>query len=91
ADWLIGMNGSRAFTTRHNVLLSVGRVQTPVLALIYDRQKQIEAFTSLKFYVLEGHFSQNDVSYKGIWQGELITDPAKAEMLARKVQNKPGR
>jgi len=91
ADWLIGMNGSRAFTTKHNVLLSVGRVQTPVLALIYDRQKQIEAFTSLKFYVLEGHFSQNDVTYKGIWQGELITDPAKAEMLARKVQNKPGR
>lgn len=31
ADWLIGMNGSRAFTTKHNVLLSVGRVQTPCL------------------------------------------------------------
>lgn len=54
ADWLIGMNGSRAFTTKHNVLLSVGRVQTPVLALIYDRQKTIEAFSSLKFLKWRG-------------------------------------
>lgn len=91
ADWLIGMNGSRAFTTKHNVLLSVGRVQTPVLALIYDRQKQIEAFSSLTFYELIGHFTQNEVTYKGIWQGETITDPAKAEQLARKVQGKEGR
>jgi DNA topoisomerase-3 len=91
ADWLIGMNGSRAFTTKHNVLISVGRVQTPVLALIYDRQKQIEAFTSLKFFVLEGHFSQNGVTYKGIWQGDVITDPSKAELLAQKVKGKQGR
>lgn len=48
------MNGSRAFTTKHNVLLSVGRVQTPVLALIYDRQKTIEAFSSLKFLRWKG-------------------------------------
>lgn len=91
ADWLIGMNGSRAFTTKHNVLISVGRVQTPVLALIYDRQKQIEAFSSLKYFEVEGHFTQNEVSYKGIWQGERMTDPAKAEQLARKVKGKPAR
>lgn len=91
ADWLIGMNGSRAFTTKHNVLLSVGRVQTPVLALIYDRQKQIEAFASVKFFQVEGHFLQNEIAYKGIWQGDRITDPAKAEMLARKVKGKQGR
>ena len=91
ADWLIGMNGSRAFTTKHNVLISVGRVQTPVLALIYDRQKQIEAFSSLKYFEVEGHFTQNEISYKGIWQGERMTDPAKAEQLARKVKGKPAR
>jgi DNA topoisomerase-3 len=91
ADWLIGMNGSRAFTTKHNVLLSVGRVQTPVLALIYDRQKQIEAFSSLKFFELEGHFSQSEVTYKGMWQGERMTDQAKVEALATKVKGKPGR
>lgn len=91
ADWLIGMNGSRAFTTKHNVLLSVGRVQTPVLALIYDRQKQIEAFSSLKFFELEGHFSQNEMTYRGMWQGERMTDQAKVEALAAKVKGKAGR
>lgn len=91
ADWLIGMNGSRAFTTKHNVLLSVGRVQTPVLALIYDRQKQIEAFTSLKFFDLEGHFVQDETAYRGMWQGDRITDPAQAEALAAKVKGKSAR
>ncbi|PWW00723.1 DNA topoisomerase-3 [Paenibacillus cellulosilyticus] len=91
ADWLVGMNGSRAFTTKHNVLLSVGRVQTPVLALIYDRQKQIEAFSSLKYFELEGHFNQQNVTYKGMWQGERMTDKAKADALAAKVKGKPAR
>ncbi|UJF35886.1 type IA DNA topoisomerase [Paenibacillus hexagrammi] len=91
ADWLIGMNGSRAFTTKHNVLLSVGRVQTPVLALIYDRQKQIEAFSSLKFYELEGQFTQGDTQFKGMWQGDRMTDKDKADALAAKVKGKPAR
>lgn len=91
ADWLIGMNGSRAFTTRHNVLLSVGRVQTPVLALIYDRQKTIENFDSLKFFEVEGHFEQGDTHYRGMWQGERIIDPKQAETIAAKVKGKPGR
>lgn len=91
ADWLIGMNGSRAFTTKHNVLLSVGRVQTPVLALIYDRQKTIEAFSSLKFFEVEGHFTQNELTYKGMWQGDRLTEGAKAEALAAKVKGKPAR
>jgi DNA topoisomerase-3 len=90
ADWLIGMNGSRAFTTKHNELLSVGRVQTPVLALIYDRQKQIEAFDSLKFYDITGQFTQQPTSYRGIWQGERLTDPEKAEAIAAKVKGKTG-
>ncbi|WP_438431356.1 DNA topoisomerase 3 [Gorillibacterium sp. sgz500922] len=91
ADWLIGMNGSRAFTVRHNELLSVGRVQTPVLALIYDRQKQIEAFTSAKFYEVEAFFRQDEARYRGLWQGERIADPDKAKAIAAKVADKPGR
>ncbi|ANE47783.1 DNA topoisomerase III [Paenibacillus swuensis] len=90
ADWLIGMNGSRAFTTKHNVLLSVGRVQTPVLALIYDRNREIEMFDSLKYFELEGHFEQGDLVYKGMWQGDRFTDPKKAEALASRVKGKPG-
>lgn len=91
ADWLIGMNGSRAFTTKHNELLSVGRVQTPVLALIYDRQKQIEAFTSEKFYEVEGAFAQADTAYRGMWQGDRFTAKEKAEEVVSRVKGKTGR
>ena len=90
ADWLIGMNGSRAFTTKHNELLSVGRVQTPVLALIYDRQLQIESFDSLKYYEVRGVFAQEPATvYRGLWQGERITDPEKAARIAAKVKGVP--
>lgn len=91
ADWLIGMNGSRAFTTRHNELLSVGRVQTPVLALIYDRQKQIEAFDSEKFFEVEGSFQQGDTAYRGMWQGDRFKAKDKAEAVVARVKGKPGR
>ncbi|MDG0790282.1 DNA topoisomerase 3 [Cohnella ginsengisoli] len=91
ADWLIGMNGSRAFTTRHNELLSVGRVQTPVLALIYDRQVQIESFDSLKFYEVSAQFVQGETEYRGLWQGERISDGDKAKAIADKARGKEGR
>lgn len=91
SDWLIGMNGSRAFTTKHNELLSVGRVQTPVLALIYDRQKEIEAFSSQTFYEIEGAFVQGDTGYKGLWQGDRLTDKEKAAAIAYRVKGKAGR
>ncbi|MFE5317455.1 DNA topoisomerase 3 [Paenibacillus sp. NPDC056579] len=91
ADWLIGMNGSRAFTTKHNELLSVGRVQTPVLAILYDRQKEIEAFQISKYYDVEAQFKQGETEYKGMWQGERITDPDKANALVTKLKGKQGR
>ncbi|WDM30600.1 type IA DNA topoisomerase [Paenibacillus mucilaginosus] len=91
ADWLIGMNGSRAFTTKHKELLSVGRVQTPVLALLYDRQKEIEAFQSNKYYEVEAWFEQGETLYRGLWQGERLTDGEKAKALAEKVKGKRGR
>ncbi len=91
ADWLIGMNGTRAFTTKYHVLLSVGRVQTPVLALIYDRQVQIEQFRSHTFYELEAIFTQGDMTYRGLWQGERMSDHARAQALMHKVKSQTGR
>ena len=90
ADWLVGMNASRAFTTKHNTLLSVGRVQTPVLALIYDRQKEIESFDSLTYYEIKAEFEQDERSYIGTWQGDRLTDAEKARSLADKVRGKQG-
>ena len=50
ADWLIGMNGTRAYTTRYFKRLVVGRVQTPTLAMLAERQEKIEHFQKEVFY-----------------------------------------
>ncbi|WP_258171303.1 DNA topoisomerase 3 [Paenibacillus sp. R14(2021)] len=91
ADWLVGMNASRAFTIRHKTLLSVGRVQTPVLALLYDRHKEITAFDSETYFIVQAAFSQQDFTYKGVWQGDRITKREQAEALAAKVTGKSGK
>ena len=63
ADWLVGMNASRAFTLRYDTLLSVGRVQTPTLAILVARRKEIENFQPEGFAVLTADFGD----YKGVW------------------------
>lgn len=50
ADWLIGMNGTRAYTTRYFKRLVVGRVQTPTLSMLAERQERIEHFQKEAFY-----------------------------------------
>ena len=61
ADWLVGMNGTRALTCRYNAQLSCGRVQTPTLALIAEREQEIKSFVPKKFYTL------TTVSHGMIW------------------------
>ncbi|HJV45353.1 MAG TPA: DNA topoisomerase 3 [Bacillota bacterium] len=90
ADWLIGMNGSRAFSSKHRMLLSVGRVQTPVLALIYDRMKEIEAFISTEYFQLFADFVGGATVYRGLWQGPRIVERSQAECIANKVNGKNG-
>lgn len=53
ADWLVGMNFSRLFTVRCGELVTVGRVQTPVLKLLADRRREIEGFTPRDFWTVE--------------------------------------
>ncbi|MDT3417152.1 DNA topoisomerase-3 [Brevibacillus aydinogluensis] len=89
ADWLIGINATRAFSAKHKELLTIGRVQTPVLAMIYDRQVAIEGFQKTKYYDVEAVFQQGFETYTGIWQGQPIFDPAAAEGIALKVKGKP--
>lgn len=50
ADWLIGLNATRALTVKHNAQLSCGRVQTPTLAMIAKRAEQIRKFTPQAYY-----------------------------------------
>ena len=50
ADWIVGLNATRLFTTAYNSKLSVGRVQTPTLAMIAERDEKINGFHKEKFY-----------------------------------------
>ncbi|MCI8483835.1 MAG: DNA topoisomerase III [Lachnospiraceae bacterium] len=50
ADWLVGLNATRALTVKHNAQLSCGRVQTPTLAMIAKREEQIKAFQPKTYY-----------------------------------------
>ncbi len=53
ADWLVGMNATRLFSIRHRAALSVGRVQTPTLAMIVDRDFKVKNFIREKFYTVD--------------------------------------
>ena len=55
ADWLVGMNLTRAYTVRHGTLCSVGRVQTPTLSLVVQRDRQIEDFTPSSYFEVVAH------------------------------------
>ncbi len=63
ADWLVGMNGSRAYSVSYNTHLSVGRVQSPTLALITKREEERQAFVPEAYWELTATFG----SYKGTW------------------------
>lgn len=67
ADWLVGMNFSRLFTLRTGSLVTVGRVQTPVLKLLVDRRREIENFTPRDYWSVEGVFTGREEVFKGTW------------------------
>ncbi|MDI9521151.1 MAG: DNA topoisomerase III [Bacillota bacterium] len=95
ADWLVGMNASRAYTLQYNALLSVGRVQTPTLAILVQREKEIRDFVPQEFFTLTADFSD----YKGQWVDEgakdgktahRIPDKKKAQEIRDLVKGKKG-
>jgi len=70
SDWLVGMNGSRLYTLLlqkkgFNESLSIGRVQSPTVYLIYQRQKEIEGFIPKPFYEIEANFTAKNGIYNG--------------------------
>ena len=97
ADWLVGMNGTRALTCRYNAQLSCGRVQTPTLALIAAREQEIKSFVPKRFYTLttvshgmtwnwqEGKSGSNRSFDKGRIQS-IAEKAEKDEMLITDVQ-----
>lgn len=88
ADWLVGMNATRAYTLRYDALLSIGRVQTPTLAIIVDRQKEIDAFVAEDYFEVQADFG----SYTGMWidkeEHTRIEKEETAKAIAEKVSGK---
>lgn len=66
ADWLVGINATRALTCKYNAQLSCGRVQTPTLAIIAHREKEIRSFKPQEYYELT--CTANSVKWS--WQNE---------------------
>lgn len=88
ADWLVGMNATRAYTLRYNALLSIGRVQTPTLALIVNKQKEINAFVAEDYFEVQADFG----GYTGMWidkeEHTRIEKEEAAKAIVQKVSGK---
>ena len=88
ADWLVGMNGTRALTCKYNAQLSCGRVQTPTLAMIAKREEEIRKFVPKEYYGIS--LETQDV--KWTWREEKTRSfrtfsREKAEQIKGKLEN----
>ena len=80
ADWLVGINATRLFSVLYHRTLNIGRVMSPTLALVVQRETEIDAFKPVPFFTVSLHFPGFSVS------GECISEKAAAEELKNKCQ-----
>ena len=109
SDWLVGLNSTRALTcfrSRHGGfnITSAGRVQTPTLAILAKREKQISDFTSQEYFEIDAQFSIQSGEYIGKWfdpefkkdsdakqlKAERLWDLEKAESIVERCADKTG-
>ena len=96
ADWLVGINATRAYTTLYSDLFSVGRVQTPTLALIVDREEELTNFVPKDYFEVVADLDSATGSYEGTWFEDQISETKimaaeKAEAIAAKVKGQSGK
>jgi DNA topoisomerase-3 len=108
SDWLVGINGTRAMTAFNNKaggfqLTPVGRVQTPTLAILTEREEKIREFKSRPFFEVFGDFEVKAGQYRGRWfredftkngdedaRAERIWEPADADAIRERCLGKTG-
>ena len=108
ADWLVGINGTRAMTAFNSKsggfqLTTVGRVQTPTLAILVEREEKIRAFRPRNYWEVHGTFRARAGEYAGRWfderwakgddadaRAERLWDEAAAQAIVAKCTGKPG-
>ena len=92
ADWLVGLNVTRALTCKYNAQLSAGRVQTPTLALIVEREDEIRKFVPKDYWTVTAKFSGFSVKWKDKSTGQAkIFDKARADGIASKIAGQAGK
>lgn len=93
ADWIVGLNATRCFTVRHGriaqsddrVLWSIGRVQTPVLAMITERDDEIRNFTPRPFFELQTVYRETLFKHTG----DRFDQPEQAQEILEKINGQP--
>lgn len=91
ADWIVGINASRAISGLRHAGMSAGRVQTPTLAILVRRELEIQNFKPKDFWEVHASFAAKDGIYSGIWTVDgdsQIFEHAKAEMLVAKCRGR---
>ena len=83
ADWLVGINASRALTLKYNTSLNCGRVQTPTLQMVYEREEKIKNFVPRDYYTFEAVV--NGIRFNC---GESEFDFSKAQKFVNDNKNK---
>lgn len=90
ADWLIGLNVTRALTCKFNAQLNAGRVQTPTLAMIVNREAEINNFVPVYYWTIRADFGD----YYGDWRNKdgsgRIFNHLQAEEIAAKIKGRQG-
>ncbi|WP_121640204.1 DNA topoisomerase III [Virgibacillus sp. Bac330] len=88
ADWYVGLNATRALTTKFNAQLSTGRVQTPTLAMVASREKEIKTFQPKTYYGIE---AKTNKGFSLLWQDEKnnkrLFSKQTAEKIIQKITN----
>ena len=83
ADWLVGINATRLFSVLYHRTLNVGRVQTPTLAMLVERERKISQFQKEKYYVLRLEVNGTEAV------SEKFTDSTEAELAAAACKGVP--
>ena len=96
ADWLVGINGTRAMTAFNSrdgglFLTTVGRVQTPTLSVVVEREEAIRKFVSRPYWEIHVNFEVSGGTYVGKWFDEKFKKPAALEGEAKDTELKAER
>lgn len=80
ADWIVGISATRAFTLKaggYGNTYSLGRVQTPVLAILVNREMEIKSFKPQDYWLLKAKFRHKEGEYEGLWVNSVKNDEIK--------------